>query len=150
MKYTYWCSDFWNCTLQWFFSQKYWLIKMQNLITYPMKKVATIILYMCLFQAEEFSNCTLQSSLEHIRGKFCWGKWCKLSILAEFCSGGCPGSRELRPSRPSVLDKVKVGRTNHVGQEISYLAYCQTNGHLTHIKRHIKDCHLNFGQHFNV
>ena len=47
-------------------------------------------------------------------------------------------------------EKVKVGRTNHVGQERSNWTYCQYKGHLTHIKETHKDCHMNLGQYFKI
>ena len=48
--------------------------------------------------------------------------------------GGRQGSGKLGPLGLPVSDKVKVGRTNHVGQERSNWTYCQYKGHLTHIK----------------
>ena len=54
------------------------------------------------------------------------------------------------PLGPPVSDKVKVGRTNHVGQERSNWTYCQYKGHLTHIKETHKDCHMNLGQYFQI
>ena len=74
---------------------------------------------------------------EHVTGSMAttWHKHPTLPL-----SQGC---RKLRPSRPPVSDKVKVGRTNHVGQE-------RSKGHLTHIKETHKDCHMNLGQYFKI
>ena len=60
------------------------------------------------------------------------------------------GSGKLGPLGPPVSAKVKVGRTNHVGQERSNWTYCQYKGHLTHIKETHKDCHMNLGQYFQI
>ena len=51
---------------------------------------------------------------------------------------GRQGCRKLRPSRPPVSDKVKVGQTNHMGQERYNWTYCQYEGHLIHKKDTIK------------
>ena len=60
------------------------------------------------------------------------------TIVQKFCTIG------------QYLSQVKVGRTNHVGQERSNWTYCQYKGHLTHIKETHKDCHMNLGQYFQI
>ena len=60
------------------------------------------------------------------------------------------GSWKLRPSTSPVSDKVKVDRTNHVGQERSNWTYFQYKGHLTHIIETRNDCHMNLGQYLQI
>ena len=49
------------------------------------------------------------------------------TIVQKFCTIG------------QYLSQVKVGQTNHMGQERSNWTYCQYKGHLTHIKEIHKD-----------